>query len=526
MISLPLSQRRAVVLSALFMILIVLIAGGSGIYVFSDIGLKDSLNLFRVAATINHLYQKEVDWDKLTEAAMDGMFANLDRYSGYVPPRMWNQMHQELGGTYSGIGISVIEHDDGLLVMSVRENGPAAAAGILMGDIIIRVDSVSLHGLTAEESTDILRGPEGTEAGLTVLRPVDHDTLSVHVSRREIAFEHIPFAGFTPDSVLYIRLLDFDAGASSDVKAAVDSLLDKPGMKAQGIILDLRGNPGGLFAEAFHTANLFLEKGLFIVGTDGRSRWEDESFYSRGPDITDGLPMAILVDGGSASSSEIVAGSLSQLGRAVLVGDTTFGKGLVQGFSRLDDGSGVRLTVSRYYLADSLYLNQFDSTLNEIGRGLVPKVLVRFTEQESFPRALERSLLLNRFATSNQDEIIGVSDQFGLDDSWISRFERFAADEGFKFSSSTTSQAKGLSELAVKEDVDRTLRSQIESFLERSRQLDQSEFTRHAPYIKMRLKQVALERKFGSYVAYQRAVVPSRADIQIAARLLKSPTHE
>jgi hypothetical protein len=210
----------------------------------------------------------------------------------------------------------------------------------------------------------------------------------------------------------------------------------------------------------------------------------------------------------------------------VLVGDTTFGKGLVQGFSRLDDGSGVRLTVSRYYLADSLYLNQFDSTLHETGRGLVPKVLVRFTEQESFPRALERSLLLNRFAAGNQDEIIGISDQFGLDDSWIARFERFAADEGFKFSSSTTAQAKGLSELAVKEDVGRTLRSQIESFLERSRQLDQNEFSRHAPYIKMRLKQIALERKFGSYTAYLRAVVPSRADIQIAARLLKSPTHE
>jgi carboxyl-terminal processing protease len=511
-------------LSALFVVLIVLISGGSAIYVLSDVGLKDSLSLLRVAATIDHLYEHEVNWDELTQAAMDGMFANLDRYSGYVPPQAWDRMHEELGGSYTGIGISVMEDDNGLLVMSVRENGPAAGAGILSGDIILKVDSSSLRGLNSDESTSILRGPDGTSVRLSVLRPADDDTLTMTVTRKEIDFEHIPFAGFTPDSVVYIRLLDFDAGASRDVKAALDSLLSKPGMKAQGVILDLRGNPGGLFAEAFQTANLFLDKGRFIVGTDGRSRWEDESFYSQGPDITGGLPLAILVDRGSASSSEIVAGSLSQLGRAVLVGDTTFGKGLVQGFRRLDDGSGVRLTVSRYFLADSLYLNQFDSTLNEVGRGLSPKYLIRFPELEPFPRALEYSLLLNRFAYSHQDEIIAASDQFDLDDSWTVRFEQYALAEGFAYESATSERAKALSKQAVLEDVDRPLRLSIEGLLEDSRQFDLSEFARHSEYIRMRLKQIALERKFGSYTAYLKAVVPSRTDIRQAAQILKTPT--
>ncbi len=526
MTSVPLAQRKPLILSALFLVLTVLLAGGSAVYVLSDVGLKDSLDLLRVAATVNQLYQHEVNWDKLTQSAMEGMFSRLDRYSGYVPPRTWDRMREELGGSYSGIGISVTEDENGLLVMSVRESGPAATAGILTGDVIIAVDSTRLRGLTAEESTDILRGPEGTNAELMVLRPVDHDTLKVTVTRKEIDFQHIPFAGYTPDSVLYIRLLDFDAGASRDVKSALDSLLTKPGTRAQGVILDLRGNPGGLFAEAFQTANLFLEKGRFIVGTDGRSRWEEESFYSQGPDITHGLPMAILVDRGSASSSEIVAGSLSQLGRAVLVGDTTYGKGLVQGFRRLDDGSGVRLTVSRYYLAGPLYLNQFDTTLNETGRGLPPQHVVKFTDEEPFPWALERSLLLNRFATGHQDEIIAATDQFDLDDSWINRFEQYALSEGFKYNSLTTDRAVGLSEEAVKEDVTRPLRLQVESLLEQSRKMDQGEFTRHGQYIKMRLKQIALERKFGSYIAYLKAVVPSRSDIQIAAQLLKSPDHD
>ena len=513
--------RSNLIVSIVLLCLIVLVAGGSGVYVMSDPGLRDALNLMRVATIIDEVYEHDVNWSRLVDAGMQEMFSRLDPYSGYMDPRRWSRMSEELSGSYTGIGVTVTPHEDGLLIMSVREDGPAASAGLLSGDVVVAVDSVSIHGLDMQQATEILRGTENTEVTLSVFRPVDDDTIRVQITRRKIDFVHIPFAGLTPDSVIYIRLLDFDAGASRDLRAALDSLLTEDHARPAGVILDLRDNPGGLFSEAYHAAGLFLEDDRFIVGTDGRSRWNEERHFSSGPDITNGLPLAIIVDRGSASSSEIFAGSLRQLGRAVLIGDTTFGKGLVQGFSLLHDGSALRLTVSRYYLADSLYLNEFDSTLNEIGHGLVPDYLFRFTDQETFPRALERSLLLNQFAAQHEVEIIAESEQFDLDDSWVTRFRDYAMTEGFEFRSSTTQQTERLAELAYFEDAAPAVRQMADSLASNSRRVDADQFSKFGDYIKRRLKQTALERRFGSYTAYLKAVVPSRPDILFAAELLK-----
>jgi carboxyl-terminal processing protease len=516
-----LAQRRPLFLSAIFMFLIVLLAGGAGVIVLSDSDLHQSFRLVRVAMTIDQLYQEDVDWGRLLEAGMDGMFGHLDRYSGYIEPRRLDRMHEELSGSYTGIGVSVVEHDDGLLIMSVREDGPAAASGILNGDLIIRVDSVSLRGLDVYEATNVLRGPEDTKVTLGLVRPVDDDTLEVAVTRQKIDFVHIPYAGITSDSMIYIRLLDFDAGASDDVEAALDSLLADSETSPQGVILDLRGNPGGLFSEAYKTANLFLDKGQFIVGTDGRSRWSEESHSSSGNDITYGLPLAVIVDRGSASSSEIVAGSLHQLERAILVGDTTFGKGLVQGYHGLHDGSAVRLTISRYYLADSLYLNEFDSALVDTGHGLVPDHWLRFPERDGFVRALERSLLLNRFAHEHTDEIVGESDLFDLDDSWVTRFESYAQVHDFEYSSATSDRAEKMVDLLDESEARREFRRAAGRLLQESKRVDAARFEKYEAYIKRRLKQIALERKHGTYTAYDQAIVPSREDIRVAAALLK-----
>ncbi|MCD6250402.1 MAG: S41 family peptidase [candidate division Zixibacteria bacterium] len=516
------SERKPFLLAVLFMFLTVLLAGGGGVYVLSDPSLDDAFNLVRVANRINQLSHVEVDWAHLQQAALDKMFERLDRYSGYMEPRRWNRMREEQSGSYTGIGVSVTQHDDGLLIMSVREDGPAAAGGLLNGDVIIRVDSVILHGFDVYKATNILRGPVDSEVDLGVYRSVDQDTFEVTVNRKKINFEHIPFAGYTPDSAIYIRLLDFDAGASADLEDALDSLLEKSAHDPIGVILDLRGNPGGLFVEAYKTANLFLDDGQFIVGTDGRSRWQNEEHYSSGDDLTGGLPMVVLVDNGSASSSEIVAGSLHQLGRATLVGDTTFGKGLVQGFNRLHDGSAVRLTISRYYLANGLYLNEFDSELVDVGHGLVPDHYVTFSELSPFPRALERSLLLNQFANQFQDEIIDATTQLELGDEWSNRFEQFAYDSGFQFVSRTTSQAELVAFEITLDGLGHSARQIVSRLLTQSRADDAKQFHRHSSFIKRRLTQIAYERKVGGYTAYQKAIVPLRPDIRLAGEILKA----
>jgi carboxyl-terminal processing protease len=514
-------DRRAIVLSAIFMFLLIILAGAAGVYILSDKGLKQALTFVNFTLELEDNYPGRLDWNQLLASARQAMFEQLDRYSGYVEPVQFDQLNEEMSGSYSGIGVSVVQHDQGLLIISVRENSPAAEVGLLSGDIIIEADGVELAGLTSGKSTQLLRGREGTSVKVAVFRPVLKDTLTVDVTRRKVDLLHIPFAGYTPDSVIYIRVLDFEAGTSHDIEAALDSLLHKKDMTPKGIILDLRGNPGGLFIESYHTANLFLEKGQFIVGTDGRSRWKEEKHYSTGHDITGGLPMAVMVDGGSASSAEIVSGSLQQLHRAVLVGDTTFGKGLVQGFTRFPDGSGLRLTISRYYLAGGVYLNQFDTALNEIGSGLAPDYFYRSNERSLFPRTLENSLLLQQFANLHQDEIIAQSKNFELADSWLDRFKAYARDNHFIFTSPETELAEFMVDLSHFESHSRDTRQTTARILDIARKSDMDKFDEYGDYIKRRLRRIAVERKYGTYRAYADVVVRSRPDIRFAARILK-----
>jgi len=515
------SSRRLILLSVSLMITVVLLAGMMGVFVLSDHDLRQAIRFAHTAVEIEQMYPGQVDFDELYHSAMDAMVANLDRYSSFVPAGQFKQIDEEMTGGYGGIGVSVLEHDDGLLVMSVREHGPASEAGLLTGDIIVQADSVRLAGLSVEASSRLLRGPEGSPVRLEIYRPVSEDSLSFTLKRRRINFMHIPFAGFTPDSILYLRLLDFDAGAADDVRDALDSLMHKHGSRPVGLILDLRGNPGGLFTEAYRTADLFLEQGQFIVGTDARSRWNREKHYATEHDVTGGLPMIVLVDRGSASAAEIVAGSLQQLGRAKLVGDTTFGKGLVQGFTRFPDGSGLRLTISRYYLAGNVYLNDFDSTLEEVGRGLVPDFYFRSDDRKEFPRRLESSLLLQQYAVAHQDEIVETGTAFGLSGDWVRSFREYATDHGFRFESRATRSAELVYDFARIEHVHIPTLKAVQNLRRLARTYDQRMFTLYGDYIRMRLREISFERKFGIYRAYADVIVRERSDIRFAATLLK-----
>jgi len=515
-------DRKFFLLSMVLLALVVLIAGGMGVYVLSDPGIEQAFTFARAALKIANLHGYEVTKSDLITSARIAMFDRLDRYSSYLESAQFERLDEELTGHYSGIGITVIRHEQGLLIMSVRENGPAGEIGLLIGDVIIAADSVALAGISADSATSLLRGEEGTSVLARVFRPVTKGTVEVKIARRRIPLLHIPFAGYTSDSLVYIRLLDFEAGATEDVKSAFDSLINgkSHGPKPRGIILDLRGNPGGLFTEAYETADLFLEEGAFIVGTDARSRWNEREFYATGTDLTDGLPLAVIIDRGSASSAEIVAGALKQAGRAVLVGDTTFGKGLVQGFTRFPDGDGLRLTIARYYFDNDLYLNDFDSTLNDTGHGLVPDYYFSSDEAHPFVWSLDYSLLLQQFASQYQDEIISATEEGELTDDWPGRFASFTKQNDFTYASTVTRLAELLADLVEMEQSSNDTKQATKRILDLARQDDENQFRMHTDYVKMWLTQIAFERKFGAYRAYRDVIVPERPVIRFASRVL------
>ncbi len=513
-------DRKSFFLSILFSIILLLSAGMLSIYVMADKTIKEMQLLSNAIEAIDQNYIEPVDWDKMISHARDAMFAKLDRYSSFYQNQQFERMDEELSGSYTGIGISVLSHDFGLLIMSVRENGPAFEAGLLTGDIITKADTTYLADLNSMISSSLLRGKENSSVQIEIFRPSTDETFSLTVTRKKISFIHIPFAGYTKDSLVYIRLLDFDFGASDDLRAALDSLVLQTNRKPKGIILDLQGNPGGLFLEAHKTADLFLDEGILIVGTDGRSKWKDASYYASDRDVTSGLPLVILVDQGSASSSEIVSGALQTAGRALLVGDTTFGKGLVQGFVQFPNGDGVKLTTSRYYFSDSTYLNDFDSTLNEIGHGLVPDFYFKKDSYNYFLRKLENSFLLGKFAALHQDALIDDYADKKLDNKWIDLFEKFTSEQNSDIISYRTEIAQLLIDIAEEDNLSNKTVKTTKSILQISKQNDRANFMEHASYIKNRLIQIAIQRKYGDYLMYKNVLLESRPEIGFASQIL------
>ncbi|HOP05868.1 MAG TPA: S41 family peptidase [candidate division Zixibacteria bacterium] len=510
-------DTRAILQSGVLITLLALLCGAIGIYVITDPAIIESQTLYIAAMVIDQEYQNDVNWNRLTNSARDAMIDRLDRYSGIVTDEDFSEMDEQMTGSYGGIGTSIVGRDRGLLIVSVVDGGPADQAGLMDGDLIIRADSVDLGTLTMHNAARRLRGEKGSRIELAVLRPGSADTLTIEVTRGRIPYTHIPYAGIRPDSVAYIRLTDFDAGAAEAVEQSLDSLnVSSNNSALKGFILDLRGNPGGLYREAVATASLFLPAGTFIVGTEGRSRWTQATDRAAGGDRTEGIPMVVMVDRNSASASEITAGALRQAERAVLVGDTTFGKGLVQGFVRIPGQYGLRLTISRYYLDGRLFLNQFDSTLQEIGKGLTPDVEYKADYDQLFVSRLESSLLLQQFAHSHQDELIYDGQDLILHDSWIDDFMELARKEGFEFVSDLSGDIEMLAEMAQDEDSPKIVRM-IEKLRRIAHKDDMNQFRRHAEYIKMRLLQLALQRKYSVYAAYKQAVSLLSPEIVFAA---------
>ncbi len=307
-----------------------------------------ALNLFgEVFAKVRADYAGKVNDRKLVEGAINGMLTALDPHSNYLDAKDFNDMKVETRGEFGGLGIEVSMQNGLIKVVSPIDNTPAAAAGLKPGDLITRIDGKSVRGMTLPQAVAKMRGPVNSKITLRIERK-GQKPFDVVLTRAVIHIQSVR-SHLVGGNIGYIRISAFNEETDSGLKKAMAGLKKKADGKLAGIILDLRNNPGGLLDQAVAVANAFLRRGE-IVSTRGRRPDDDQRFYARpGEDISDGLPMVLLINGGSASASEIVAGALKDHHRAIILGTRSFGKGSVQTIIPLGAEGAMRLTTARYF---------------------------------------------------------------------------------------------------------------------------------------------------------------------------------
>ncbi|MGA1179117.1 MAG: S41 family peptidase [Marivivens sp.] len=309
----------------------------------------EQLDLFGdIFERIRAQYVEEVDSAKLIEAAINGMLTSLDPHSSYLSPDDADDMRVQTRGEFGGLGIEVTQQDGWVKVVSPMDGTPADAAGIQSGDLITAVDGESLMGFTLDEAVDLMRGPVGSEIVITVVREGVSEPFDVSIIRDTIKLTAVRVRQ-EGDSIV-LRITTFNDQTMANLSDGLAKQIEEAGGidKVNGIIVDLRNNPGGLLNQAVFVADAFLEEGE-IVSTRGRNPQDGERFNATAGDLTSGLPIVVLINGGSASASEIVAGALQDHRRAIVIGTKSFGKGSVQTVMPLRGDGAMRLTTARYY---------------------------------------------------------------------------------------------------------------------------------------------------------------------------------
>jgi carboxyl-terminal processing protease len=291
-------------------------------------------------------YVEPVDDSKLIEGAINGMLASLDPHSGYLDARGFSNLRTQTDGEYGGLGLSVTMEDGVVKVIAPTADTPAAKAGIKAGDYITHINKELIFGLTLDEAVEQMRGKPGTAIDITLVREGQDKPIEMTLTREIIDLKPVKWE--VSGDVGVLTVTSFSADATTDLKAAMMAVEKSLGKKPRGWILDLRSNPGGLLDEAVGISDLFLERGE-IVSQRGRKKGDIERYFAEPGDLAGGAPVVVLIDSGSASASEIVAGALQDQHRAVVMGERSFGKGSVQTVLPLTDTTALRLTTARYY---------------------------------------------------------------------------------------------------------------------------------------------------------------------------------
>ncbi|MBR1798758.1 MAG: S41 family peptidase [Bacteroidales bacterium] len=483
--------------------------------------IAKNLEIFSsVYKNLNLNYVDDIDPGKTIKVAIDAMLASLDPYTNYYAESQMEDVKLQLLGEYGGIGSLIMQRGDSILISEAYQGLPADQAGLKAGDRITSVDGVSTHGKTTSDVSAAMRGQAGTTVTLGIERA--GKTFETKITRREIKLPNVPYYGYVAGNIGYIKLDEFTTDAAKNVREAFVNLKkDMPNMK--GIILDLRGNGGGLMNEAVDIVNIWVPKGTLVVETKGKVASKNMKSYTRMQPVDTEIPLAVVIDGNSASASEIVSGSLQDLDRAVIVGQRSYGKGLVQNILPMAYNSQMKVTVSKYYIPSGRCIQAIDYTHRDAngratkvpdslktafktkagrtvydGFGIEPDVEVKPQYMSNIAIALSQKFIIFDYATNyyRTHQAIAPAEQFEVSDSLYDGLCNFIKERNLSYQTLTERMLTQLREVAENEKYDSAISQNIKELEKLLDAEKANDLQRHRTEISEMLKAELLTRYY------------------------------
>jgi len=547
----------------LFLIAIVAVIFASGkTTIYRQIRLADE-----VITTIYTDYVDPIDYRKLIKGAIDGMTSTLDPHTVFFTPKEYKELQVDTRGKFGGLGIQIGLRDKWLTVISPIEGTPAYRMGIQAGDRIIKIEGKSTKGITTEEAVAKLRGEPGTKVTITIQREGEPKPFDVTIVRDIIEIKPVPYYGMVDDDIGYIRLTQFSQEAGDEVKNA---LLDLQQQGAKKIIFDLRSNPGGLLSQAVSVASQFLGADALVVYTKGRTEYQSREYYTEDEGVFSDGPLIVLINGGSASASEIVTGAIQDHDRGVVLGMQSFGKGLVQSVRPMADGTALKITTAKYYIpsgrciqkeyylksknssiiSDTLNYNpdeedpwDFETTPSDTdtteekplyytkggrkvygGGGITPDVKFEPRKLKKLEFDLISKGLFFEFAVHYVATHKGKlkSPDFEVTDDMLAEFKKFIKQKDFEYKSRAELILEELDSVAREDSISDTTMQIVENLRNRLVAEEKLDFQRSEKFIKREIKKQLIQAIWGEKERY-RFDLKNDETVQKAIEVLNNP---
>ena len=511
--------------------------------IYSYIKLLDN-----VAFYINQKYVDSIDVKEMTYSGIRGMIETLDPFSTLQDVKAHDQLMEMTEGKYEGLGMTIAKRGDFITIISPIEGTPAYRMGLRAGDQVVEIDGKTTEGMSTEEASKLMRGERGTTVVLTIKREGVDEPLEYEVERALIELTSVPYHGVMNGGIGYVRLSKFSKESGKELREAVEDLKNE---NVKGMILDLRNNGGGLLDQAVETANLFLERDKLIVYTRGRSEVKREFHATREPVFTEG-PLVVLVNQGTASASEIVSGAIQDWDRGVIIGNTTFGKGLVQQIFGMSNETYLKLTIAKYYVPSGrciqkpeiakrrkpgapVHADEEPDSLVEIekevfytqgrrkvygGGGIVPHIEIERPDLMPIEINLERQSMFFNFAVSYLAKHPDVPRYFEVDDQILEEFRSFMKEKDFTYKSTIELDLEPLKERIEEQEKSEMFGVAIESLEQLVEEEKADDFDESISYIKRSLKRDMLNNLYGQKAYYEEVLLKTDPYIQKAYQIM------